>query len=102
MLNKSNQTEKHRIARYLYYLVLMGDMDELAGKILATDSYRELFNSEEISEIQKRSTTDDIELPSLLVNDDWGVTLVTYTRECMIKTARLNLLSPPFNKLALT
>lgn len=59
----------------------MGDMDDLARRILTTENYKNLFNHEEIIEIEKQSKIDDVELPALLTNDDWGVSLVTYTRE---------------------
>ena len=59
----------------------MGDMDELASKILENQKYRELFNADELTEIQKQSTVEEIDVPSLLLNDDWGVSLAPYARK---------------------
>ncbi|XP_057327093.1 integrator complex subunit 8 [Microplitis mediator] len=80
VLESASATDKQRIARYLLYLITMTDSIELSQRILANDSYKSLFDDEQLEEIKTQATPEVTELPPLLLNNDWGVSLTTYNQ----------------------
>lgn len=58
----------------------MTDSIELSQRILTNDSYKSLFDDEQLEEIKTQATPEVTELPPLLLNNDWGVSLTTYNR----------------------
>jgi hypothetical protein len=82
VLEKSSPLDKQRIVRHLLYLVLMRDIDGLANKLLTDPNYAGLFDATELQEIKKEAFPEDLEIPNLLLNNDWGITPVDYARKC--------------------
>ncbi|XP_015607164.1 integrator complex subunit 8 [Cephus cinctus] len=80
VLEKASPTDNRRIARYLLHLVLSSDIDGLTSRILNTPNCIALFNETERHEIEMETTSDDLDMPDLLLNNDWGVPLQTYTQ----------------------
>ncbi|XP_012271217.1 integrator complex subunit 8 isoform X2 [Orussus abietinus] len=80
VLEKVTEEDKTRISRYLLYLVLMGDIEGLASKILSDPKLVSLFDEEELQELKKKAAPAECDLPELLTNNDWGIPLVTYTQ----------------------
>ncbi|XP_023245256.1 integrator complex subunit 8 isoform X2 [Copidosoma floridanum] len=73
VLDKATDLDKQRIARYLLYLVIMGEIDGLASAILAKPKYVSLFNEKELMEIKKESLPTELDIPSILLSDDWDI-----------------------------
>lgn len=40
-----------------------------------------LFNDKELDTIRKSAIIEELELPDLLLKNDWGIPLITYTRQ---------------------
>lgn len=40
-----------------------------------------LFNDKELDIIRKSAIIEELELPDLLLKNDWGIPLITYTRQ---------------------
>ncbi|KAH0567519.1 integrator complex subunit 8 [Cotesia glomerata] len=80
VLMSASTTDKQRIARYLLYLITMTDTIELSQRILANESYKLLFDGEQLEEIRTQAAPEVTELPALLLNNDWGVSLTTYNQ----------------------
>lgn len=79
-LEKASLNDHKRISRYMLYLVMMSGIPELARRLLSTEKYTSLFSPDELMEMEKEALETEVELPPLLLNDDWGVSLVTYTQ----------------------
>lgn len=58
----------------------MTEMVELPRRILDNENYRSLFSAEELAKIEKQAGRNDVDLPPLLLNNDWDISLITYTR----------------------
>lgn len=71
---------KQRVSRYLMYLMIMTDIPDFPLRLLSNDKYKSLFNDDDLNEIRKQATPDTCDIPDLLLNNNWGVTLVTYTK----------------------
>ncbi|XP_011300437.1 integrator complex subunit 8 [Fopius arisanus] len=89
VLESSTPKDKKRISRYMLYLVMMSSIPDLAKRLLSSEKYRALFTPEELTEISREASEEDVELPPLLLNDDWGVSLVTYTQSPRFQMAEL-------------
>lgn len=61
--------------------MIMTDMPNFPNRILANEKYKELFNEDDIREIENQAAPTACDMPDLLLNNDWGVSLVTYTRK---------------------
>ena len=57
----------------------MGEVEGLAAAILDDVNYTSLFDANELQEIKKEASPEDLDIPNLLINDDWGITPVDYT-----------------------
>lgn len=44
-----------------------------------------LFNENELDEIRKSASVEELEMPDLLLKNDWGIPLTTYTRQYIHK-----------------
>ncbi|XP_063975032.1 integrator complex subunit 8 isoform X2 [Diachasmimorpha longicaudata] len=82
-------TDRKRISRYFLYLVMMVGIPELPKHLLSSEKYRGLFTPDELNEIDREGSSGDLDLPPLLLNDDWGVSLTTYTQSPRFKMADL-------------
>ncbi|XP_033225261.1 integrator complex subunit 8 [Belonocnema kinseyi] len=80
VLGSISEIDKKRIAHYLLYLILTGEIDSLATRILNNARYMSLFDERELGEIKKEASFNDLEIPALLLSNDWGVPSVTYTK----------------------
>ena len=89
VLDKTSAVDKKRISRYLLYLVHTSDIDGVASKILGDPAYIALFDETELDEIRKSATVEELELPDLLLKNDWGVPLMTYTHNNRIEIFEL-------------
>ncbi|XP_029033449.1 integrator complex subunit 8 isoform X4 [Osmia bicornis bicornis] len=89
VLEKATATDKKRISRYLLYLVDMSNTEGIASKILGDPSYIALFDEKELEEIRKSATDEELELPELLLKNDWGISLATYTQSPKIEIFEL-------------
>ncbi|KAK0179235.1 hypothetical protein PV327_008044 [Microctonus hyperodae] len=78
--SNASTTDKHRISRYLLHIMAMSNIIELPKYILSNKNYSSLFNAEELREIKNEAISDEIELPPLLMNNDWNVPLISYTQ----------------------
>lgn len=81
VIEKISSTDKQRIARYLLYLIITGDIDGLARRILNDPIYCNLFNETELQEIRKEASLEDLDIPNLLLKDEWGIEPVDYIRK---------------------
>ncbi|XP_006623708.1 integrator complex subunit 8 [Apis dorsata] len=77
--------DKTRISRYLLYLVHTSNIDGFASKILSDPLYMTLFNDKELDIIRKSAIIEELELPDLLLKNDWGIPLITYTQSSKIE-----------------
>lgn len=82
-MEQATDTDKKRISRYLLYFVHTTNIYRFASKILSDPLYMALFNEEELEEIRKSATVEELEIPDLLLKNDWGIPLITYTRQYM-------------------
>lgn len=73
--------DKKRISRYLLYLVNTDNIEGLASKIFNNPSYALLFDETELASLQQAATSDDMEIPDLLLCNDWGIPSVSYIRK---------------------
>lgn len=73
--------DKKRISRYLLYLINTINIEGLASKILNSPSYTLLFDEVELATLQQAAISDEIELPNLLLHNDWGISSVPYIRK---------------------
>ncbi|XP_046812831.1 integrator complex subunit 8 isoform X2 [Vespa crabro] len=74
VLEKATLVDKKYISRYLLYLVNTSNLEGLASKLLNDPAYTALFNERELHEIEKKASIEEMELPNLLLNNDWGIT----------------------------
>lgn len=79
VLDKVDEGDKRRLSRYLLYLVLSQNIENLASWIMNDPKIVKLFSPEEVREIEREAQPEDLEIPPLLINNDWGVSCVTYT-----------------------
>lgn len=84
VVGRSSPTDKQRIARHFLYLIIMGDIEGLSRRILNDPTYFSLFNETELQEIRRESEPEDLNIPNLLLNDDWGIEPVDYIRKHLI------------------
>lgn len=73
--------DKKRISRYLLYLINTVNIEELASKILNNPTYILLFDEAELATLQQAAISNEIELPNLLLHNDWGISSVSYIRK---------------------
>ncbi|XP_066594619.1 integrator complex subunit 8 [Prorops nasuta] len=89
ILPQANELDKKRIASYLLYLIHTSDIEGLPSKILNDPVYTKLFDGKQLLEIQDSATVQEEEVPDLLLNNDWGIPLVTYTKNTRIEVFEL-------------
>ncbi|XP_076174566.1 integrator complex subunit 8 isoform X1 [Ptiloglossa arizonensis] len=89
VLEKTSGIDKIRISRYLLYLVHASNIDGFASKILSDPLYLSLFDEKELDEIRKTVDAEELELPDLLLKNDWGIQLMTYTQNTRIEMFEL-------------
>ncbi|KAG7213745.1 hypothetical protein KM043_002973 [Ampulex compressa] len=82
-------TDQKRISRYLLYLIHTSEIDGLAAGILNNPTYVALFSERELNEISSAVKSEEVELPNLLLNNDWGIPLMTYTQSTRIEIFEL-------------
>lgn len=80
-MEKATDEDKKQISRFLLYLVNTDNIEGLAVKILNNPSFFSLFNETELTVIQEATISDEIELPDLLLNDNWGIPPISYIRK---------------------
>jgi len=80
-LEKATIMDKKRISHYLLYLVNVANIEGFASKIFNNPSYTSLFDEAELAIIQQAVISDEIELPNLLLHNDWGIPSVSYIRK---------------------
>ncbi|KAI4500613.1 hypothetical protein M0802_004205 [Mischocyttarus mexicanus] len=73
VMEKATPADKKCISRYILYLLNTSDLEGLASKLINNPTYAALFNERELHEIGKKALFEEIELPSLLLNNDWGI-----------------------------
>ena len=88
-MGSASEIDKKRIAQYLLYLILTDEIDGLATRILNNPKYVNLFDERELGEIKKEASFNDLEIPALLLSNDWGVPCVTYTSKYTLKISTL-------------
>lgn len=59
----------------------MGDIEGLAEKISNDSNYSSLYSETELQEIKKEASPENLDIPNLLLNDDWGIKPVDYIRK---------------------
>ncbi|XP_014469482.1 PREDICTED: integrator complex subunit 8 isoform X2 [Dinoponera quadriceps] len=84
VMENTSSVDKKRISRYLLYLVNTANIEGLALKILNDLSLSSLFDETELAVIQQATLSNEIELPNLLLHNDWSISPVPY-----IQTARI-------------
>ncbi|KAL2741275.1 integrator complex subunit 8 isoform X1 [Vespula maculifrons] len=89
VLEKATPIDKKYISRYLLYLVNTSNLEGLASKLLNIPAYTALFNERELHEIEKEASIEEIELPNLLLNNDWGITPMRSTYNTGIEVFEL-------------
>ncbi|KAF3423732.1 hypothetical protein E2986_09347 [Frieseomelitta varia] len=85
VLEQASATDKNRISHYLLYLVHTSNIDRFASKILSNPSYMALFNENELDVIRKSASVEELEIPDLLLKNDWGIPLTTYTQNSRLE-----------------
>nr|XP_031845085.1 integrator complex subunit 8 [Nomia melanderi] len=88
-LEKTSVIDKKRISRFLLYLIHTSNINGVASKVLEDPGYVALFNEKELDEIKKSVAVEDVELPDLLLKNDWGIPLVTYTKSTRVEMFEL-------------
>ncbi|XP_076239137.1 integrator complex subunit 8 [Calliopsis andreniformis] len=89
VLEKTSATDKRRISRHLLYLIHTSNIDGVASKILGDPMYVALFDEKELEEIRKSAAVEELDIPDLLLKNDWGIPLVTYTQNSRIEIFEL-------------
>lgn len=89
VLDDVSESDRKRIAQYLLYLNLTAEVEGLANKILHSPKYVNLFNERELDEIKKEASFNDLEIPTMLLTNDWGVPCITYTRTLKVEIFEL-------------
>ncbi|XP_011879399.1 PREDICTED: integrator complex subunit 8 [Vollenhovia emeryi] len=89
VLEKATTTDKKRISRYLLYLINTANIEGLASKVFNNPSYTSLFDEAELSTLQEAATSGEIELPNLLLHNDWGIPSVPYIQNSRIEVFEL-------------
>ncbi|EZA47080.1 Integrator complex subunit [Ooceraea biroi] len=82
VLKKVTATEKERISHYLLYLANTANIEGFASRVLNSPSFSSLFNETELIILRNAVAPDEVDLPDLLLHNDWGIPSVPYIREC--------------------
>jgi len=80
-LEKATARDKEQISRYLLYLANTANIEDFASRILNSPSFSSLFNETELAIFQETATSDELELPDLLLHNDWGIPSIPYIRK---------------------
>jgi len=80
--------DKKRISRYFLYLVNTADIEGLASKLFNNSSYASLFDEAELAVLQQATISDEVEIPDLLLHNDWGIPSVSFIRKYYEKNKR--------------
>lgn len=80
-MEKVSPIDKKRISRYLLYLTNTANIEGLALKILNDPSFSSLFDEIELTVLQQATVSNEVELPNLLLHNDWGIPSVPYIRK---------------------
>ncbi|XP_034940745.1 integrator complex subunit 8 [Chelonus insularis] len=89
ILDYTSDNDKHHISRYLLYLITMMDNTDLPRRILNCEKYYSLFTTDELAEIKEEAKCEEVELPPLLLNNDWGISPVTYSQSSKFQVFEL-------------
>lgn len=88
VLEKATVADKKRISRYLLYLMNTADVEGFASKILNNSSFSSLFDETELTVFQQ-AASNEIVLPNLLLQNDWGIPSVPYIQSARIEVFEL-------------
>ncbi|EFN66767.1 Integrator complex subunit 8 [Camponotus floridanus] len=89
VLEKATVVDKKRISRYLLYLINTADVEGFASKILNNSTFSSLFDETELAVFQQAVTSNEIVLPNLLLQNDWGIPSVPYIQSARIEVFEL-------------
>ncbi|KAL0124939.1 hypothetical protein PUN28_006658 [Cardiocondyla obscurior] len=89
VLEKATTMDKKRISRYLLYLINTANVEGLASRVFNDPSYAPLFDETELATLQQAAICDEIELPNLLLHNDWGIPSVPYIQKSRIEIFEL-------------
>ncbi|GAB1866809.1 Integrator complex subunit 8 [Camponotus japonicus] len=89
VLEKATVADKKRISRYLLYLINTADVEGFASKILNNSTFSSLFDETELAVFQQAVTSNEIVLPNLLLQNDWGIPSVPYIQSARIEVFEL-------------
>lgn len=89
VLEKATVADKKRISRYLLYLINTADIEGFASKILNNSTFSSLFDETELTVFQQAVTSNEIVLPNLLLQNDWGIPSVPYIQNARIEVFEL-------------
>lgn len=73
--------DKKRISCYLLYLINTANIEGLALKLFNNPSYASLFDEEELAVLQQATISDEVEIPDLLLHNDWGIPSISFIRK---------------------
>ncbi|KAL6425116.1 hypothetical protein ACFW04_009417 [Cataglyphis niger] len=89
VLEKATAADKKRISHYLLYLINTADIEGLASKVLNNSSFSSLFDETELTVFQQAVTSNEVVLPNLLLQNDWGIPSVPYIQNARIEVFEL-------------
>jgi len=81
VLEKATPRDKEQISHYLLYLANTANIEDFASRILNSPSFSSLFNETELAVFREIATSDELELPDLLLHNDWGIPSIPYIRK---------------------
>ncbi|CAL1677243.1 unnamed protein product [Lasius platythorax] len=89
VLENATVADKKQISRYLLYLINTADVEGFASKVLNNPSFSSLFDETELAVFQQAVTSNEIALPNLLLQNDWGIPSVPYIQNTRIEVFEL-------------
>ncbi|RLU26095.1 hypothetical protein DMN91_002260 [Ooceraea biroi] len=89
VLKKITATEKERISHYLLYLANTANIEGFASRVLNSPSFSSLFNETELIILRNAVAPDEVDLPDLLLHNDWGIPSVPYIQSERIEVFEL-------------
>ncbi|EZA60979.1 hypothetical protein DMN91_004729 [Ooceraea biroi] len=89
VLEKVTTTEKERIGHYLLYLANTANIEGFASRVLNSPSFSSLFNETELTILRDAAAPDEMDLPDLLLHNDWGIPYVPYIQSERIEVFEL-------------
>ncbi|XP_018407743.1 PREDICTED: integrator complex subunit 8 [Cyphomyrmex costatus] len=89
VLEKATTMDKKRISRYLLYLINTANIEGLAPKLFNNPFYASLFDEAELAVLQQAIVSDEIEIPDLLLHNDWSIPSVSFIQKARIEVFEL-------------